>query len=765
MELPNIGGALGGLHAAGHPPVNPTAPTTRRPAFPEGQDPTKTAPPPPATSPHAAPTERIVTHSQQGLRDALREMKLAETPQNLLIAETLRQFEQAVSARSIQLVATALRGLAAQSNDDVAAAVILLLNDLPVTKENVAALRQLMSGQSMPAQFAKLEGQLQGLLGQLGTLDSQLATLPQAGKGQPGQPTAPNPPAPTTPGTLPGTIPTAVAAAATQAAAAQTQAQAVSGRPVTSTAPTVTESPEAEGTEEAAKDGKAAPGANTMAGMASMQRRGEQGGLKRALGGAIGRMGGEAVAKGDTAPPEGDPSSADAEPTPAALNRLGGRQGPEGQPDARQGRAHQPTPGQPGKQAPAEAAPGQAAAEATARSPGLHVRALDGRLSSTIGATASVGSGATGQPTGNPHTPSATGSAPAGTGRAPAVSPSPMPTSQGPMPPASTGTGAPGQATPPAPATGQAVSTGTAAGAANPGRAAGQLGLNPQGGMDDATSGMATGGPRPDMPPGPPGLAPRLESALALLRGMNLATTMGEPAHLAQQVDALMDLYGPLHDALKHLGGDVHRYLQAAPMIEGGLDEILALLAKLTGRRLIATGVAEEQRQALLRLFSEVHETIQLTGSTIKEALQQLQAREQLSQANQVFCLPLALPGPPQRAVELLIEPDQDSRHRRDGNGTTRIRLAIETHHLGAVGIDLTSWQQELNIQLQVTDPKAQSTLITAQPILTKALARLGFTSAEVSVALVEKKPENSLLLPERRQSYPRSLNRIEGVV
>lgn len=758
MELPNIGGALGGLHAAGHPPVNPSAPTTRRPAFPEGQDPTKTAAPPPATSPHAAPTDRIVTHSQQGLRDALREMKLAETPQNLLIAETLRQFEQAVSARSIQLVATALRGLAAQSNDDVAAAVILLLNDLPVTKENVAALRQLMSGQSMPAQFAKLEGQLQGLLGQLGTLDSQLATLPQAGKGQPGQPTAPNLSAPTTPGTLPGTIPTAVAAAATQAAAAQTQAQAVSGRPVTSPAPTATESPEAEGTEEAAKDGKAAQGANTMAGTASMQRRGEQGGLKRALGGAIGRMGGEAVARGDTALPEGDPSSADAEPTPAALNRLGGRQGPEGQPDARQGRAHQPTPGQPGKPAPAEAAPGQAAAEATARSPGLHVRALDGRLSSTFGATASAGSGSTGQPTGNPHTPPATG-------RAPAVGPSPTPTSQGPMPPVSTDTGSPAQAPKSAPATEQAASTGTAAGTPNPGQAAVRMGLNPQGGMADATGGMATGGPSPDMPPGPPGLAPRLESALALLRGMNLATTMGEPAHLAQQVDALMDLYGPLHDALKHLGGDLHRYLQAAPMIEGGLDEILALLAKLTGRRLIATGIAEEQRQALLRLFSDVHETIQLTGSTIKEALQQLQAREQLSQANQVFCLPLALPGPPQRAVELLIEPDQDSRHRRDGNGTTRIRLAIETHHLGAVGIDLTSWQQELNIQLQVTDPKAQSTLIAAQPVLTKALARLGFTSAEVSVALVEKKPENSLLLPERRQGYPRSLNRIEGVV
>jgi hypothetical protein len=288
---------------------------------------------------------------------------------------------------------------------------------------------------------------------------------------------------------------------------------------------------------------------------------------------------------------------------------------------------------------------------------------------------------------------------------------------------------------------------------------AGALGAAPPAAMAAAATGKAF-----VPPPEGSGLTAKLAPAMQLLKSADLATTVREPAHLPQQVAALKAVFRELPGALLSVEKELRDFAADPRAIADiPLQELESLLAKAVGKH--AGTVLDAQDEGLLRqLFEDLRKVMTAASGSLHETLGHLHAREQITQSTNVMCLPLALPGPPPRPVELLVEPDpDDEQRRRQGGSPTHMRLSIDTHHMGRVGIDLVSWQEKLTIKLQVSDPKVQSLIANHLEQLDKALARNGFVTPDLSVAVAPAEQRASMLLPERK--YTRSLRRIEGII
>jgi hypothetical protein len=692
-------------------------------------------PNPELVAPHAAPAERQIILSQQSISDALRELKLPETPQYVMIAQSLAQMDQPVSSQNMTMVREALKGLATANADDIAAAVVLLMHDLPVTPAGIAAVRQLMNGPALPEQLARLGQQLTHLLGQLDQTGQQLATLGQPGllpgqvPGQiPGQ--IPNPPAP---GTVPGQPLNIVPAAAQAAASAQ--AAAATAEPVGDTVGEFTAaegddsqgSGDSQGPEGSSKGGPAG-GAGGTAGLTGTGNRRENAAISRALGGAIGRMTSDQTEGVGQLPSSEQPPAADMPAANAGKGEHMEQQG--GSPRGGQS-SRQPQP--PGDADTKNVSLEQVAAKSANTQPKLN-----------------IGSQRPAQP-------------------------------DAPLPPGLTAPGTPSQGTP-ARATGQASSSlppgQTVAPSGNTSqsdtRSAGQPLSVPQtrinvGATGDTAPPQTTrtavaGGSAPSLPTGDAPVAAKLAPAVQLLRSAELATTVREPAYLPQQVSALKTVFRELPGALLHVAKELREFAaDPRPVADIPLPELERLLAKAVGHKPGAS--LDAQDESLLRhLFEDLRKAIVTTSGSLHETLGNLHAREQLTQSTNVMCLPLALPGPPPRPVELLVEADPDDEHRRrQGSAPTQMKLSIDTHHLGRVGIDLVSWQEKLSIKLQVGNPKIQHLVAAKLEELDKALARSGFVAPDLSVAIAPAEQRASMLLPERK--YMRSLRRIEGII
>lgn len=138
---------------------------------PRGQPPM--APGGPAIAPHHAPLTPQIQHSTQSLQQALAEMNVSPTPQNLQIAQQLANYGHPVNQRTMQMVQQALGRLADKSPAAVEAAVVLMTQELPVNEQTVAATKQFLNGKPLPEQLQQLQQQLKGLLQHLKSPDAQ----------------------------------------------------------------------------------------------------------------------------------------------------------------------------------------------------------------------------------------------------------------------------------------------------------------------------------------------------------------------------------------------------------------------------------------------------------------------------------------------------------------------------------------------------------------------------------------------------------------
>ncbi len=134
---------------------------------PQQRAPAQAQPEAPAQAPFQAPAQAQIQHTQQSLTNALMEMNLPPTPQNLQMAQLLANYGHPVSQHTLGILKNAMAGLTDKSSAAMEAATILLTQDLPVNDKTVAAVKQLMNGQALPQQLQNLPQNLEQIMQKL----------------------------------------------------------------------------------------------------------------------------------------------------------------------------------------------------------------------------------------------------------------------------------------------------------------------------------------------------------------------------------------------------------------------------------------------------------------------------------------------------------------------------------------------------------------------------------------------------------------------
>lgn len=117
--------------------------------------------------PYQAPAQAQIQHSTQTIMNALMEMNIPPTPQNMQMAQMLASYGHPVNAQTMGVLQQVMQGMPDKSAATMEAVLILLTQDLPVNEKTVAAVKQLMNGQALPSQLQGLQQELGPLLQQL----------------------------------------------------------------------------------------------------------------------------------------------------------------------------------------------------------------------------------------------------------------------------------------------------------------------------------------------------------------------------------------------------------------------------------------------------------------------------------------------------------------------------------------------------------------------------------------------------------------------
>lgn len=137
----------------------------------------------PATAmPFQAPAQAVVQAVMQDMTAALMEMGMTPTPQNQQMAQLLAGYGHGVNQQTMGILRQAVAALPDKSPATLEAAVILLTKGVPVTEQNVTAIKQFMNSQPLPQQLQNLPKDLGSLMQQLQQTaqSSTAATLPPA---------------------------------------------------------------------------------------------------------------------------------------------------------------------------------------------------------------------------------------------------------------------------------------------------------------------------------------------------------------------------------------------------------------------------------------------------------------------------------------------------------------------------------------------------------------------------------------------------------
>ncbi|PKL80360.1 MAG: hypothetical protein CVV27_00515 [Candidatus Melainabacteria bacterium HGW-Melainabacteria-1] len=122
---------------------------------------------PATTMPFQAPAQAVVQQVMQNMTAALMEMGMTPTPQNQQMAQLLAGYGHGVNSQTMGILRQAVAPLPDKSPATMEAAVILLSRGLPVTEQNVMAIKQFLNSAPLPQQLQNLPQSLTGLQQQM----------------------------------------------------------------------------------------------------------------------------------------------------------------------------------------------------------------------------------------------------------------------------------------------------------------------------------------------------------------------------------------------------------------------------------------------------------------------------------------------------------------------------------------------------------------------------------------------------------------------
>lgn len=140
--------------------------------------------------------------------------------------------------------------------------------------------------------------------------------------------------------------------------------------------------------------------------------------------------------------------------------------------------------------------------------------------------------------------------------------------------------------------------------------------------------------------------------------------------------------------------------------------------------------------------------------------------RELLTKNQECMCIPLAIPFNNKiYDVEIMINREDKSTKKAEvGEVPLKIQLAIQTHNMGKVGVDISNLKKDLQINLSVDDINIKNAVSKKLHDLQSQLNELPFDVKPVTCNVNPKPDEStSLLLPQKYKVM--SMNRIQGIV
>lgn len=170
MEVPGMNPLQNRFQVPGQTP--PAGPQPQVPDLildaPQNRTPTAQPQAPASTTlPYQAPAQAVVNQVYQDMTSALMEMGMPATQQNQQMASLLAGYGNAVNTQTMGILKQAMQGLSDKSPATMEAAVILLTQDLPVTDQTAAAIKQFVNSAPLPEQLQNLPKQMEGSLQQL----------------------------------------------------------------------------------------------------------------------------------------------------------------------------------------------------------------------------------------------------------------------------------------------------------------------------------------------------------------------------------------------------------------------------------------------------------------------------------------------------------------------------------------------------------------------------------------------------------------------
>jgi hypothetical protein len=224
------------------------------------------------------------------------------------------------------------------------------------------------------------------------------------------------------------------------------------------------------------------------------------------------------------------------------------------------------------------------------------------------------------------------------------------------------------------------------------------------------------------------------------------------PAHVAR----MRSLMGKVENDLAKLDDDLTKVLPRLAKRPGPNEEDDGFWDWLFGAdEELSDDERQVKREKAWEKAADLRENLQTLNHSVKENRSQLFARETLAQANQALCVPLTLPGQPPIQAELLVHPDGEDKNRSgSGKHPTRIQLAIQTHHLGSVGISLEALGERLSVGLQVSTPAMKALFEKLVGDLKDQLGNTGYQLDPIGVQVAAHEIMTSLLLPAKRTKW-----------
>lgn len=195
----------------------------------------------------------------------------------------------------------------------------------------------------------------------------------------------------------------------------------------------------------------------------------------------------------------------------------------------------------------------------------------------------------------------------------------------------------------------------------------------------------------------------------------------------------------------------------------------LAQLIDENQAQLKAQGLLPGDSEAQTELLSLLRQLLEQVGLQVEKVQAHLGAREMLSQTLPCHCIPLMVHFKGQaHPAELYIQQDYDPEDPNSGpdpNRPLKVTLTLETHHLGRVAVDLSTFKEDLMLDLKVLTRRVKLAMDERlEQLRHRVEGESGYSISQLSCRVVpDLESRQSMLLPVKRNVY--SLRRVEGVV